>query len=119
MNLETRRAVAWVLLVAIAVAGFYFGYKEVRKLDQLASTTQAGLIESCEINGNSTRRIKRAELKEEVLESHALPATYFPGIPPALFHRLIKEKNEKRWARFRQSKPINCVQQYTEPDRSH
>lgn len=65
---------------------------QVRHVAQVAVTTLAGV----QIDG----------LQQQIKTSHAVPPRFFPNIPPAKFHALIRAQNHDRRVNIRALKQI-------------
>lgn len=93
---------------------------EVRALTEsvaeLQIQTNEALIESCQHNGNSVRRI----LREEQLAAITPPddprlRVLFPSVPLAIVAQFVREDNQRHKERLRVLAPVPCRAQYPNP----
>jgi hypothetical protein len=115
-----RRNWPWVAVVGVSiflVAESQGTAEEAQRAAHQATMTsaalKAGLIESCEVNGNPLREVLQSVLKGEVAESKHIPAKFFPDIPPELFHQLLRIKREANEEKIKRIEPVDCVAQYS------
>jgi hypothetical protein len=113
MARSTKFAVI-ALVAAVLFAGAAGGALVVRAVDS-ASFSQSlrdGLVESCEENGNPLREAVQSLLREQVVRASKTPASFFPGIPPAVFHQLVQEQAASNQALIASIQPVDCPAQY-------
>ena len=137
MTKDRKRQIAWIVLVVISAAACYFGYRAIRKIERqgheladvvrvnhklasetktLAKSLQAGLIDTCKVNGNPLRLAEREDLEEGITSPHdPRLRELLPNIPPQIAERIVREGNRKKRTRLEKIQPVNCVAQYTEP----
>lgn len=99
--------VPYLIVVLTMISGFT-GYTALQTQD-FAHQLQAGLVRSCDVNGNPLREVVQQILQEDIDQSKKLPASYFPGIPPDKFRMLVKKKRIANEKKIKLIAPINCA----------
>lgn len=123
-----KRWALWIALVAVAAILAGRGQVESEKLadtvedvavltvinNNLVTSLQAAVVDSCKENGNASRQVARETLKEEISDASnidpALKAAF--NLPPAKLQQLIDENVSKLRLRLSRVHPVNCVRQY-------
>lgn len=96
------------IIVVLTGITLFTGYTAIQTQD-FAKQLRQGLVRGCDVNGNPLREVVQSILSEDIKQSKALPASYFPGIPPKKFHELVRAQRERNEARSRRIAPINCA----------
>jgi glutamate dehydrogenase/leucine dehydrogenase len=131
MSKDTKRLIAWVVLVLVFAAGTFFGYREIHKVDDLThkvaglslanhglvTSLQSAIVESCEENGNSRAEVQRETLQEELQEAkhpdpEAFKALVEAGVPAATINALEAKQIGKLKIRLGRVHIANCQSQY-------
>lgn len=135
LSREGRRALAFVLVVFAFAAACFFGYQEIRKVEDQgnelavltketralakktrvqAKSIQASLVESCQRNGNSQRKALRQQLHEEITEAENTPPDVLKAfnLSPQRIEELVAESAEKKKARLKRFAAVNCRDQF-------
>lgn len=93
---------------------------EVRLLTEsiaaLQVETNEAIIDSCQHNGNSVRRILREE-QQAAITSPDDPRlrALFPSVPLAVVAQIVREGNQRHRDRLRVLAPVPCKVQYPSP----
>jgi len=66
------------------------------------------LVWSCEYVGNPLREVVQSMIREEIHSSKRIKPSYFPDIPPAVFHHLLEVQLAAKERRLKRAAPINC-----------
>ncbi len=112
MRARTKRILVYVAVIGFALYSVWSAKDSAEKANQNSTDLQAGLIESCRVNGNPLRVTVQGLLHEQIASARQTPASFFPDIPPATFHRLIRESIEAKRKRLATIAPVNCAAQY-------
>jgi len=112
MKARTKRILIYVAVIGFALFSVWASRDSANKANQNSADLQAGLIESCEVNGNPLRVTVQGLLHEQIASARKTPASFFPDIPPATFHRLIRESIEAKRKRLAKINPVDCAAQY-------
>jgi hypothetical protein len=96
------------LIVVLTGITLFTGYTAFQTQD-FAHQLRSGLIQSCDTNGNPLREVVQDILQEQIDSSNRLSPSYFPGIPVAQFHRLVREQREANEMKIKKIAPINCA----------
>jgi hypothetical protein len=98
--------VPYIIVVLTVISGFT-GYTALQTQD-FAHQLRAGLVHSCDVNGNPLREVVQGILKEQIVSSAEIPPSYFPNIPKAKFYRLVREQREHNEMKIKKIAPIDC-----------
>jgi len=88
------------------------GLIRVDETNTFATELRDGLVTNCEQSGNPLRTAVQMMLREQIKQAESTPARYFPDVPPAVFHRLVREQVEATRAAIRRIAPVDCAALY-------
>jgi hypothetical protein len=66
------------------------------------------LVWSCEYEGNPLREVIQAMIREEIRSTKKVKASYFPGIPKPVLHKLITAEVKAKRHRLGKAAPVDC-----------
>lgn len=84
----------------------------VDETNTFATKLRDGLVTSCERGDNPLRAAVQMMLREQIERAESTPARFFPDVPPAVFHRLVREQVEATRAAIRRIAPVDCAALY-------
>lgn len=129
MTIRQRVRKHWPWIAVVVVAAFLVAESQdtaeeaqhaalqakraARKAKGFAAALQAGLIESCENNGNTLRKVVQKRIHKEINQSNTpLLERLFPQISPEELGRLVARQNAERHQELTEIKPVDCAAQY-------
>ena len=97
-------------LAFIVVIGF--AAYSVLNVRDLTTELRSSIIESCEVNGNTQRRILRHKIRKEIRDNQHLPPKLNIGLSRAELEILIARETRAREREISELAPIDCEGQY-------
>ena len=102
VGLGLLTAIFLVAAVLLVVTWF-----EVLKVERFSEDLRGYGVTACERN-NDVREVLREVVRNDVQQSRNLPPSFFPGIPPGEFKRLLEAKAEDAKKAVKQLEQIHC-----------
>lgn len=111
--MDTRKAVALIVLCAVFLAGTIIVADSIKGTSPETLKAQQEELRdkqvwACEYVGNPLREVVQSILREEIRSSVRVKPGYFPNIPPAVLHRLIKAQVASKRRKLARAAPIDC-----------
>lgn len=108
-----RKVWPWVLVVLVAMFLVWRTEQAAHTANETSQNLRAGLIASCEDNGNPLRVAVRGILKEGITAPNdPRLRELLPNVPQEVIERIAKEGNRKKHHALAQIQEVNCVTQY-------
>lgn len=98
------------VLVVVLLALTALTFVQVQRIGVFSQDLRGAALTACERH-NATRAVTRDILRDDVRARRELPPSFFPGIPPADFERLIQRGERDAADQLARLAEVNCQAQ--------